>query len=148
MRLDQLRAALRSAGYSEERLRRLETLTDDEYYDLLSRAAALPQRVELSDTRSLAKLSTTGHAAYRGADGMVVMVSWDPTPHGLLQHVSVSYAARLPRWQDMIAVRDAFFGADVDVVIVLPRRGKYINFHKYCLHMFQTPTEWQGDIFV
>ncbi len=85
-----------------------------------------------------------GGKAYRCVDGLAVIATYDPTPHGTLLHISMSYARRLPRWRDLVAVRDAFFPPDVDVIQVLPRRGEYVNAHQFTLHLFQAPAAWEG----
>ena len=107
--------------------------------------ATLPRRVRLDDGRKLhMAYEVAGGLAYRCTDGMAVLASYDPTPHGMLLHVSVSYADREPRWSDLRAVRGAFFPADRDVIQVLPCAGEYVNVHQYCLHLFAAPETWQG----
>lgn len=138
-----------AAGYTPERIAGLESLTDGELARIQANAARMPQTIRLSDGRVLTKQPRdSGHATYRGADGMLVMVSDDDGPHGMLRHVSCSYRARDPRWTDLQAVRAAFFDDDVDVMIMLPRRGRYVNLHPHCFHLWQTPEPWRGDRFV
>lgn len=79
---------------------------------------------------------------YRASDGMRIIASLDGTPHGRLLHVSLSYADRDPSWEDIRAVRDAFYPEDVDVMMVLPRAADYVNVHEHCFHLWQTPTVW------
>jgi hypothetical protein len=112
-------------------------------------ARTLPEQVPLGDGRVLRLLDRTANGvAYQTRNGMKVLVSLDPTPHGLLRHVSASYPTRLPSWDDLRLLRDAFFPPDLDVIQVLPRAGQYINVHAYCLHLFEAPAEWQGGLFV
>jgi hypothetical protein len=60
-------------------------------------AAALPRVVRLNDGRTLRALQQmSGGLAYCTTDGLCVVASFDATAHGLLLHVSASYANRLP----------------------------------------------------
>lgn len=108
-------------------------------------AQQLPREVKLADGRILKQTSDmAGGYAYRCRDGMVVIATYDQTPHGLLLHVSVSYADRDPRWKELKLLRAAFYPAGVDVIQVLPREGQYVNFHKHAFHLFQAPAAWEG----
>lgn len=109
-----------------------------------SRAPALPRRDLPLDRRVL---------AYQGAhsvigdwwathDGLRVIASLDDTPHGLLLHVSMSYAHKNPKWSEIRAIKDAFFGDAVDAMMVLPRAVDYVNVHEHTFHLWQTPTAW------
>jgi hypothetical protein len=109
--------------------------------------AALPDRVRLADGRELVECRRLPvNVGYRCVDGMVVMASFDATPHGLLRHASISCAKRDPRYRDLKLVRDALFPADVDVMMVLPRASEHINMHEHCLHLFETPAAWEGGL--
>lgn len=113
--------------------------------EIRAAAATLPERVTLGDGRVLKFVKEmSGGKAYRCRDGMAAIVSYDATAHGLLLHVSISYADRDPRWRDLKAIRAAFFPADVDVIQVLPRAGEFVNVHVHCFHLFQAPETWQG----
>jgi hypothetical protein len=79
---------------------------------------------------------------YATADGLAVIRSIDPTPHGELLHASVSRRDRYPSWDEIHAVRDIVFPKDVDVMMMLPRAGDYVNVHPNCFHLWQTPKEW------
>lgn len=81
-------------------------------------------------------------AAWRCRDGLAVLGTVDPTPHGNLLHVSLSYADRDPDWATIRAVRDLFFGPDLDVMMVLPCAVDYVNDHPHCFHLWQTPHTW------
>lgn len=56
-------------------------------------------------------------------------------------HVSVSHPNRLPDWEEIKAIKAAFFG-DVEAMIVLPRKGQYVNVHQYCHHLWESPDAW------
>lgn len=114
-------------------------------------AAALPALVRLPDGRTLREADPSElsfQRRYRCDDGMAVIVSLDPTRHGLLRHVSASYRDRAPSWDDLRALRALFFSPDRDVIQVLPRRGEYVNVHEFCHHLFEAPEAWDGGLFV
>ena len=106
--------------------------------------ATLPDgNVRLSDGRVLIDRGGFGHGAHwRTRDGLLVIASMDPTPHGLLLHVSMSYSNRNPKWAEIRAVRDAFFPSTVDCMMVLPRAEDYVNIHAHTFHIWQTPAAW------
>lgn len=79
---------------------------------------------------------------YRTDDGLTVIVSRDQTPHGSLLHVSISRRDRYPTWGEIKAIREAFYDADVDVMMVMPKKADYVNLHKNCFHLWQTPASW------
>lgn len=60
----------------------------------------------------------------------------DYMPEGMYKHVSFSYSNRLPTWEELKKVKEEHFG-DEFVLQILPKEEKYINVHKYCLHLFQ-----------
>lgn len=131
--------------YSEARIREALAMRAAHLPEMQIRAAALPDSLQLKDGRVLTYHSPmAGGKAYRCVDGMAVVATFDPSPHGTLLHLSASYAKRLPRWRDLTLLRDAFFPPDVDVIQVLPRAGEYVNAHPFCLHLFQAPGAWQG----
>jgi len=131
--------------YSAERVAAAQQIKQAHAQAMEQAAEQLPALVRLADGRELRRgEQRSGGYTYRCVDGMRIIASYDPTPHGLLLHVSVSYRARDPRWRDLRQVRDAFFPADVDVIQVLPRAADYINVHQHCFHLFQAPETWQG----
>lgn len=80
---------------------------------------------------------------WQTANGLRVLASMDDTDHwGRLLHVSISYQSRNPSWDDIKAVRAAFFSDDIDVMMVLPKAADYVNVHEHTFHPWQTPTEW------
>jgi len=53
------------------------------------------------------------------------------------EHVSVSTTARTPTWEEMCFIKNKFWD-DEDVVIQYhPPKSQYVNFHKFCLHMWR-----------
>lgn len=77
-----------------------------------------------------------------GAKGLSVIASIDATPHGDLLHVSLARKDRLPTWEEVRQVRNAFYPPTVDVMMILPREQDYVNVHQYCFHLQQTPVGW------
>lgn len=51
-------------------------------------------------------------------------------------HVSLSRPSRLPTWQDLRRVKDAFVGKDRKAIQVLPADSEYVNIHPFVLHLF------------
>ncbi len=97
--------------------------------------APLPVQAD-ADTRFLAS------GLWRGPQRLTVLGSLDPTPHGDLLHVSMSYPDRDPDWATIRAIRDLFYPSTVDVMMVLPRAEDYVNIHRHVFHLWQTPTVW------
>ena len=52
-------------------------------------------------------------------------------------HVSVSTKGRTPTWEEMCFVKDLFFDEEESVFQIHPKRSEYVNFHKYCLHLWR-----------
>lgn len=66
----------------------------------------------------------------------------DPCPTagpGEYLHLSLSRAAQYPSWNEMrdYIYRCGMFDPDVDVVMVLPPKGEYVNVHENCFHWWQ-----------
>lgn len=80
--------------------------------------------------------------AYSTDNGLTVIVGRDTTHHGSLLHVSISRRDRYPTWGEIKAVREVFYSPDIDVMMVMPKRADYVNLHKNCFHLWQTPTPW------
>ncbi len=80
---------------------------------------------------------------YLAPGRLSVLVTVDDTKKwGKLLHVSAALPDRLPSWPLMRAIRDAFYGDDIDVMVVLPRRVDYVNEHEFCLQYWETPEAW------
>lgn len=56
------------------------------------------------------------------------------------EHVSVSRRDRCPTWEEMCAVKAAFWSPDDCVVQYHPPESDYVNNHSYCLHLWR-PTD-------
>lgn len=65
------------------------------------------------------------------------------TPNwGHLLHISMSYPDHDPSWDEIKMLREVFFPPDVDAAMFLPRASNYVNVHRHCFHLWQTPQEW------
>lgn len=62
---------------------------------------------------------------------------------GQWDHVSVSREDRTPRWEEMAAIKDAFFLPEECAIQYHPPQSDYVNIHNYCLHIWRP----QGDSF-
>lgn len=87
-------------------------------------------------------VSFDNYHMYTTESGLAVIASMDRSIHGALLHVSLSRADRLPSWEEVKAIRAAFYPADIDVMMVLPAERDYVNVHDYCFHLWQTPKVW------
>ncbi len=133
------------ARYDPARLVTAMAMAETHGAAMAEAARGLPDEVRLDDGRVLKQVKRGPlMVGYRCRDGMAVLASYDPSPHGLLLHISVSYASRDPTWRDLKLLRAAFFPDAVDVIQVLPRAGEFVNCHEHCFHLFQAPEAWQG----
>lgn len=75
-------------------------------------------------------------------NGLTILKSIDCTPKwGRLKHVSIAHEHRYPTWNEILEIKDIFFG-DVDVMMIIPKKEDYVNIHKNCFHLWQTPESW------
>ena len=52
-------------------------------------------------------------------------------------HVSMSFRNRVPTWEEMCWLKDAFFDDEEVVVQYHPAKSKYVNCHPNCLHLWK-----------
>lgn len=52
-------------------------------------------------------------------------------------HVSVSLRHRCPTWEEMCFIKDLFWDPEETVIQFHPPKSKYINNHRYGLHMWR-----------
>lgn len=64
-----------------------------------------------------------------------VMVS-DAEP-GIGWHLSISHPHRLPTWDELKAARYYFLPKDKTFAMLLPPEKEYVNFHKFCFHLYE-----------
>jgi hypothetical protein len=88
------------------------------------------------------KYQVLEYGIWQAADKLRVIASLDRTHHGVLLHVSCSYPKRDPAWGVIKAIRYAFYPATIDVNMVLPRDGDYVNLMTHCFQMWQDPEKW------
>jgi hypothetical protein len=115
--------------------------------DVIEPRATLPTRnVHLKDGRILRHLGAypviSGSGVWQCSDGLRVIGSVDENQHGHLLHISVSYQDKDPSWEDIKQVRYAFYGDEIDCMMVLPKLADYVNLHPHAFHLWQTPTQW------
>ena len=54
------------------------------------------------------------------------------------EHVSVSLSVkRCTDWEEMCMIKDLFWDEDDCVVQFHPPKSEYVNYHKYCLHLWR-----------
>jgi hypothetical protein len=53
------------------------------------------------------------------------------------EHVSVSLKDRCPTWEEMAWVKSLFFGDEECVIQFHPPRSRYVNRHRFCLHLWR-----------
>lgn len=77
-------------------------------------------------------------------DDLMVLCSQSVEADGRMWfHVSMSRPTRLPTWQDVRRVKDAFIGKDQKAVQVFPPQSEYVNIHPHVLHLFHC---MDGDV--
>lgn len=105
-------------------------------YDVRKMAASI-----MNDATRAGILESAGwqHAPSR----LLVTATIDNTPRwGPLVHVAMSHPDADPPWVEIKLIRDAFFPADLDAAMILPRQEDYVNVHSHCFHLWQLPQEW------
>jgi hypothetical protein len=58
-------------------------------------------------------------------------------------HVSVSLRSRCPTWAEMCFVKAMFFDPEEAVMQLHPPKSDYVNYHRFCLHLWRPQA---GDI--
>ena len=59
-------------------------------------------------------------------------------------HVSVSTANRVPRWQEMNEIKEMFFEPEEVVFQLHPAKSNYINIHPYTVHLWVQSSRPEG----
>ncbi len=73
--------------------------------------------------------------------GLNMIYSLDQTQHGRLHHLSISRPERYPNWDEIFSAKEIIMG-NIDVMMILPRKEDYVNLHKNCFHLWETPEKW------
>lgn len=63
------------------------------------------------------------------ASGADELIPWE--------HVSVSLQFRCPRWDEMCLVKGLFWEPEDTVIQFHPAASRYVNEHKFCLHLWR-----------
>ena len=53
------------------------------------------------------------------------------------EHVSVSTAERIPKWNEMQMIKEMFFESHEVVMQIHPAANNYVNCHPHCLHLWR-----------
>lgn len=84
--------------------------------------------------------------------GCFVMNSLEPVT-GLARmgyHMSMSHPKRYPTWDEIAKARYELIPNEVEMVMVLPPKERYINIHEYCLQLWDLEAaflRWKnGDV--
>lgn len=86
---------------------------------------------------NLVERSSDG-ASYRHSNGLAAILTVANELDGKRWiHLSVSRATRLPSWDDLVSVRDAFLGPEALCVQVLAPKSRHVNIHPFCLHLWR-----------
>lgn len=77
-------------------------------------------------------------AAYRNdLVGLQVIISAESHDDGRRWlHLSVSNPTRLPKWRELVEVKELFLGLERYAYQVVPPRSRYVNIHPFVLHLF------------
>lgn len=59
-------------------------------------------------------------------------------------HVSIAHNIRYPSWDEILLVRKWGFPEDMEVVMVLARKGEYVNVHVNCFHLWESACGREG----
>lgn len=67
-----------------------------------------------------------------------------PDGHGPWRHLSIAHKQRYPTWNEIREVRDWWFPADMEAVIVLPRAEEYVNDYETAFHVWESACGKEG----
>lgn len=76
--------------------------------------------------------------AYKNRTGLMVIISCcvEADEKNWI-HLSVSKRKQYPSWDELVQVKELFLGKDSLAIQVLPPRVEWVNFHPFCLHLYQ-----------
>lgn len=77
--------------------------------------------------------------AYRSkSKGLVVIQSLAKEQDGNYWiHTSYSRRSRVPDYNDTLFIKNHFVGEDTKAIMVFPRKTEHVNFHPFCLHLYE-----------
>lgn len=77
-------------------------------------------------------------------DNLVVIVSEAQELDGQVwRHVSASRQTRVPTYDELCEVKRLFIGLDRTAYQVFPDKGRHVNIHPHCLHLWSCAS---GDV--
>lgn len=86
------------------------------------------------------KVWETGEDGYKYVnekDRQVVIISWAiEQDRKMWLHFSMSTAARVPNWDELVRAKEIFLGVESRAIQVIPPRSEYVNLNKRVLHLF------------
>jgi hypothetical protein len=75
--------------------------------------------------------------SYRVPGGRFVIASINVEGDGKRWvHLSMSHKSRMPTWPELVEMRDALLGGDVEAYQVCPPASRYVNLHERVLHLW------------
>lgn len=72
-------------------------------------------------------------------DRCFVIVTDEPHEYGMVRHASIAHPWRYPTWDEIVSVRDRFFGPQTECVMFVPRRSEYVNLQPNAFHLWGDP---------
>ena len=82
---------------------------------------------------------------WRVPGGLHAMVSTAVEDDGRLWiHMSMSHKSRMPTWPELVKMRDALVGTDVECYQVLPPADRYVNLNPHVLHLWACAQSPEG----
>jgi len=88
----------------------------------------------------LARVAPEARVVYCGAFGRCsVIVTDEPHEYGVVRHASIAHPWRYPTWEEIVQVRDQFFGPDTECVMFIPSRKEHVNLHPNAFHLWGDP---------
>jgi hypothetical protein len=56
-------------------------------------------------------------------------------------HLSISHPTRYPTWDEIAEARYKLIPDECTMGLLLPARGRYVNIHHNCFHLYQVKEE-------
>ena len=98
--------------------------------------------LELESVNASLSGDSTEVEAWKTPCGLQIIKSRDRTHLGDLLHVSVARKDRLPTWEEMREIRERILPSNIDFMMMFPKEDLRVHFLRYCLHIYQCPSEW------
>jgi len=98
--------------------------------------------IKVETSEILKQFAEPDMETYRTDTGLVIMKGTADTKNGRLKHVSISRQDRYPDWDEMLMVKEFFFG-NTDAMMMMPRKQNYVNVMQNCFHLWECPEKWE-----